>query len=376
MMKDMEKIRVLQIILSLSTGGAERLVTDLAENFDKSRFEVMIVSLFPYENRPFELEAQQKGFRIIYLNCKKGNILSYIKTVLELMKTIKSFKPHVVHSHLKTLPFLVLSYLFLKVPVKMHTIHTIAHYEASGLTRFVNKLCFRFLKVVPISISKQIENTVKEVYGENTNTVVVYNGIDLKKFKRSRNNHSSGNNKIIIVNVASFTPQKNHRMLIEAFEHVVSMAKAKKISIELRLIGDGPLRKSIEDLVKEKGLNEQVKFFGVRTDVPTLLNQCNIFALSSNREGFPISLIEALACGLPVVATSVGGISEILENGRTGFLVPPGDVEGFSVALFDLVKSENKRKLFADHAEKAVQRFNIKTITRKYENLYLSFLKR
>lgn len=375
MVKDMEKIRVLQVILSLGTGGAERLVIDIAKNFDKSRFEVVIVSLFPFENRSFELEAQQKGLRIVYLNCKKGKVLSYIKTMLELMSIMKSFRPHVVHSHLKTLPFLFSSYLFIKVPAKLHTIHNVAHVDASGLTRFVNMLCFCFLKVVPVSISKQVESTVREVYGKNINSPTVYNGIDLEKFQKNRRACATDKNKTIIVNVARFVAQKNHHLLIEAFERVVNMAKTERINVELWLIGDGPLRESIENLVKEKGLNKQVKFLGTRTDVSKILNQCDIFVLSSDYEGFAITLIEALACGLPAVATSVGVIPEVLENGKTGFFVPPGDVEGLSAALFDLVKNEGKRKLFSDQAEKVAQRFDIKTTAREYENLYLSLLK-
>jgi glycosyltransferase involved in cell wall biosynthesis len=124
-------------------------------------------------------------------------------------------------------------------------------------------------------------------------------------------------------------------------------------------------------------LEEKVKFFGVRSDVPELLSQADIFVLSSDYEGFGLVVAEAMAAGLPVIATAIGGIPEILEGGRAGILVPPKDVDALAKAIVELARDEKKRAELSDYGRKLVaERFDIRRTVREYEKLYLELLEK
>lgn len=363
------------MILSFGTGGAERLVVDLMENCDKSRFDVVAVSLFPFSNKPFEVEIEKKGLKIVYLSCKKSDFRSYIKTIFDLYRIIKSFRPHVVHSHLKTLPFLAGPYLLLKVPVKIHTIHSIAEKDASGLTRFVNKICFKFLNVVPVSISQQVAESVNKLYGKRIATPMIYNGINVKKFFTKNSRLIFHKDKFILLNVARFVPQKNHELLIEAYEIAARSLEKRNIQLQLWLVGDGPLRKKIEILVRSKRLEERVKFFGERGDIENILAHADIFVLSSDYEGFGLVVLEALAAGLPVIATKVAGVTEVLRDGEFGILVPPRNPVALAEAIVNLVIDREKYKNLSEIGRKFVENyFDIRATVAKYEKLYLQLL--
>lgn len=129
-----------------------------------------------------------------------------------------------------------------------------------------------------------------------------------------------------MTNVAHFDYEKNHRLLIEAFER----ALMEQSNMELWLVGDGSLRQEIESLVQKKGLEGKVKFLGIRSDIPQLLSQADIFVLSSDYEGFGLVVAEAMAAGVPVISTAVARVKEILENGKYGIFVPVGNVEALA----------------------------------------------
>jgi len=179
--------------------------------------------------------------------------------------------------------------------------------------------------------------------------------------------------KTILINVARLSREKNHALLVRAFSKAVQSCP----NLELWLVGDGELRRDIEELVKQLGLEEKVKFFGVRSDVPELLSQADIFVLSSDYEGFGLVVAEAMAAGLPVIATAIGGIPEILEGGRAGILVPPKDVDALAKAIVELARDEKKRAELSDYGRKLVaERFDIRRTVREYEKLYLELLEK
>ena len=179
--------------------------------------------------------------------------------------------------------------------------------------------------------------------------------------------------KTILINVARLSREKNHALLVRAFSKAVQSCP----NLELWLVGDGELRRDIEELVKQLGLEEKVKFFGVRSDVPELLSQADIFVLSSDYEEFGLVVAEAMAAGLPVIATAIGGIPEILEGGRAGILVPPKDVDALAKAIVELARDEKKRAELSDYGRKLVaERFDIRRTVREYEKLYLELLEK
>ena len=121
----------------------------------------------------------------------------------------------------------------------------------------------------------------------------------------------------------------------------------------------------------------KVRFLGTRSDIPELLYQADMFVLSSDCEGLPLVLLEAMAAGVPVIATAVGGVPEVLGYGKYGILVPPGNAEALAKAIVELAKDEKKRAELSEQGRKiAVERFDIRNTVKEYEKLYISLLEK
>ena len=142
-------------------------------------------------------------------------------------------------------------------------------------------------------------------------------------------------------------------------------------NIRMVLVGDGPLKKQIEDMVMELGISKEVIFLGKRSDVPALLSASDLFVFSSEREGLPLTIIEAMASKIPVLSTSVGGIKDLLTEGETGYLVEPGDAAGLERAIISIASDYGDAKRMAENALRLVKEsFDIDNSVDGYERLY------
>jgi glycosyltransferase involved in cell wall biosynthesis len=182
---------------------------------------------------------------------------------------------------------------------------------------------------------------------------------------RSRQGFSAED--ILFVCVARFAPQKNHGLLISAF----AKGPALNPRAHLVLAGQGVLRAQLQVRVNELGLTNRVHFLGLRTDIPDVLGATDIFTRSSDYEGNPLSVIEAMAAGLPIVSTAVGGVPELLQNGKEGFIVQPGRAEQLSEAMMTLLNDAAlRRHMGAAAAVRAKEKFDVSAMVRAYEDLY------
>lgn len=360
------KIKVLHIIPDFGTGGAERLVVDLMDYADKKQFEVATVSLYPEKGTILEKEIRKKELKVYYLDKHLGLDLSMIS---KLYRLFCFFRPDIVHTHRYVLRYSLLPTIFCKIPVRVHTVHNIAQKEVDMAGKFVHKIAFCLAGVVPVSISKEVANTVQMLYGKRIKTPIIYNGVPTLKFS-STQKKNSGNN-IILLHIGRFAPQKNHKLLIEAF----SIAVKECSNLRLWLIGDGKLKADIESMVKKNKLEQYVSFLGALPNVNGLLKKCDVFILSSDWEGVPLAIIEAMASGKPVIATAVGGLPELVEDGVTGILVPPGDAKLLADAILRLTHHHELRLSMGIAGQKrAIEYFDITNCVRAYETLYHKLL--
>jgi glycosyltransferase involved in cell wall biosynthesis len=146
--------------------------------------------------------------------------------------------------------------------------------------------------------------------------------------------------------------------------------------VRLIIAGTGPLKEPLNELAGQLGIQHKIRLLGARTDIPEVLNALDLFVLPSLSEGMPNAVLEAMACGLPVVATEVGGVSEVVEHGVTGLLVPSEDEEALASRLEELVCSETKRQMLGKNArERALACFSLDKMVRAYEQLYVSLVK-
>jgi len=364
----MKIVKVLHIIPNFGIGGAERLVVNFLEAFDRKRFEMAVVSLYPETGTILEREIREKWLKVYYLNKHLGLDLRMIPQLWHLFRT---FRPDVVHTHLYVLRYTLLPAFLCRIPVCVHTIHNMAQKEVDQVGKFVHQIAFRLAGVLPISVSREIATTIHSLYGQPIKTPVIYNGIPTSQFSALPNQQGERED-VTFLHIGRFSPQKNHKLLIEAF----ALALEECPKMRLWLVGDGELWSVVKKLVAEKGLQPQVSFLGIRTDVPELLNWCDIFVLSSDWEGLPLTVLEAMAAGRAVISTSVGGVPELVEDGVNGILVPLGDAKALAQAFLRLAnKPELCRCMGREGQKRAYECFDIIRCTREYEALYLNLLK-
>ena len=376
MNKQDRRIRVLEIVPKLISAGGQRVVLDLAQNLDSRKFQVEIVSLYPFSEEPFELCAREAGIQVHYLNKKAG----FDPHVLFDMKNVfNTRKPDVVHNHLYGLYTILPSSLIYKTPVLVHTVHTLAEQEAPMIHRMIQKFAFQRLNVLPVSISRTVQQAFWELYG-NIDSPLIYNGVDVRKFVLRpsarlewRKKIKLPDKKFVFVNIASFTSPKNHHLLLEAFSIVLQNCPDSV----LLLIGDGPLRQEMESYAAMLGIFETVVFAGLRSDIPDVLNASDCFVLSSDWEGLPISILEAMAAYKPVIATDVGGVSEVVSHSENGLLVQAGDVRKLSSALISLYQDVDRAKIMGQRGRETVEkRFDVREMASQYDEWYINQLEK
>lgn len=197
---------------------------------------------------------------------------------------------------------------------------------------------------------------------------VIPNGVDLASFA------DGGPPRPVrtMITVANLRPEKNHETLLAALARLVGQHP----ELRVRIVGDGPRRAELEAVTRTLKLQDHVEFLGHRDDVPALLQQADVFVLPSRSEAFPNSAIEAMAAGLPVVASAVGGLLDLIEDGRTGVLIPPGDPEQLAAALRRLMANPALAATIGQTARAEVQRrYSFDRMVTAFERLYVDTLR-
>jgi len=217
-----------------------------------------------------------------------------------------------------------------------------------------------------------LEATAKFPMG---NFQTIPNGVDIEKFSGLKKAHLRTQlrlktDDIVLICVGRLAKIKGHELLIEAFGKIKS-----HYPVKLLIVGDGPARENIENLITKKRMQNDIELLGIRNDIPDLLNLSDCFVLSSHSEGLSCSIIEAMAAGLPVVATDVGGNCELVRDGRSGYLVSPNDPIAFAEKLRILIEDKAKRKQFGHISLKIAQeKYSIDTMITRYVEIYRAMI--
>ena len=207
---------------------------------------------------------------------------------------------------------------------------------------------------------------------------VIHNGVDLKPFLLGSFNRDTvrraigiGDNDFVILQVARLDPIKDHETAFRALGRVLQVRPDARLVVA----GDGPERPWLEALIQNHQLNANVRLLGTRTDVAQLMSAADVLLLSSISEGIPLTLIEAMAAGLPVVSTDVGGVAEVVDDGVTGLLAPAGDADALARQVLRLANSPALRINLAQAARtRAIEKFAEERMIRSYEVLYREML--
>ena len=329
-------MRILYLITRAERGGGQIHVVDLLRAFSES-MELSVAS--GESNGYLADEAKELGvpFHWIPDLVQPISPRNDAKALLQTVSLLRKLKPDLIHAHTSKAGFIGrIAAKITNIPV-VFTAHTWSFAEGiSAKQRMISVPLERLAARVPGRIITVSEANRRLALERGISTPrkmsTVWNGTADNDLRSNTRRQAP----VEIIMVARFAPQKNQALLLRALAQTGG-------DFHLNLVGDGPTQKNVEAVCDELGLRARVAFLGDRGDVPHLLAQSQIFALSTNWEGLPYSIIEAMRSGLPVVATDVGGIRECVIDGQTGLLCAPGSLESLRDQLSRLMQSPDLR---------------------------------
>jgi glycosyltransferase involved in cell wall biosynthesis len=362
-------VKIIYLITGLGVGGAERALVELATHLPKDRYEVVVACLQP--PGPFSDDLMTSGIPVIDLGGMQG--LDYVRSACRLFRLLRKEQAIILHSQLFRADVLAAVVgRFARVPIMVATRQNV---NIGGMKKErVNRL-IRHAFDRTIAVSDKVRTVEVQLSHTDPNKVVVipncvqvdsFTNINEKKVKALRTELGLDSDTPLIGIVARFHKQKGHIYLLEAMTQVLKEVPTFKAL----LVGDGELRSAIEEKARMLNLSNDVIFTGIRHDISEILALIDLFVLPSLWEGLPLSLLEAMAAGKPVIATPVGGVPEIIEDGINGLLVSPRSPNDLAEAIITLLQNPKKAKSMGDAGRKKVDEYSVEAMVQKTENLY------
>jgi glycosyltransferase involved in cell wall biosynthesis len=350
-------IRIAHVALQLDTGGMEKLLVEFARHADRDRFDLIFVSLGGRGSLAEDIEAC--GWPVVALNSGRG--LS-VNLLWQLGRVFRSWKADLVHTH-NSKPLIYAGPAAKLVGVS-HVVHTRhgqryqASVRATRLFQWASRLADRMVCVSQDSARLADHEGVRQ---DKISTI--WNGIDISRFRQVGPTYGGP-----AVMVGRLSPEKDVETLIRS----VPLVLARRPEFQLEIAGNGPCLAELRALASELGVTGHVHFLGEVKDVASLLGRASLFVLSSLTEGISLTLLEAMARGLPVIATRVGGNPEVVIEGETGFLVPTQSPVDLAEAILQvIVDAELGRHMGRAGRQRVERDFDVCRMVADYETLYL-----
>ena len=366
----------------MDLGGAQRAVLHLSRGLDSDRFEQMVITgdgglllselsaISTIEHRMIPEMTRHIGL---------GGAWDDVQSVRKIFKLLRPFRPDIVHTHTPKAGIVGRWAASLAgVPKIMHTYHGFGFspqhpfWQKAFYVGFEKATACITSQFVAVSRPNQL---LGQSYGifDGDDCILIRSGVDFADFRAVRIDKLQKkielgfdpSDKIVGV-VASFTPAKALHFFLEA---------AGKIALEVPrvrfvMVGDGSLRPRLEAQASRLGISTVLRMLGWRRDVPELLRTFDVFLLTSLWEGLPRSLVEAFLSGVPVVASQVDGVGEVVRENVNGFLVPPGNTAAMAAAVIRLLKDEALRQSMGERARSSVEDFSVEKMLKDYSDLY------
>jgi len=369
------RIKVLVLIKGLGVGGAEKLLQLSLRHWDRDRFDYEVGYLLPWKDA-LVTDFQQAGIPVHCLNQRKAYDLG---AVPRLVRLLRHRRVDLLHLHLPYAASLgrVASKL---APVKgvVYTEHNVWE-RYNRFTYMANRWTYGWNDAV-IAVSDDVERSIRANYKVNGKPQLstILNGIDLDQLVEAARGHEGVRPEFgipqdhhLVVHVANFTPKKRHTDLLAAAQ----IALQQDPAITFLLVGQGPLEAEIKAQAQDLGIAHQVVFTGFRVDAPRLMAAADLFVLPSQYEGLPISLLEAMALGRPVVASSVGGVPEVITDGVEGLLVQPLNPRQLAEKMLTVLHTPELQARFSQNGPRRVQeQFGVQRMIAATEALYSQLL--
>lgn len=362
-------MKVIHIITTINLGGAENHLFDLVKEQRSVGKEVAVAYL--KGDHYWKEKYESLGVQVYFLNVPNSRI-PFSGDVLR--NVIRTFNPNIVHAHMPPAELLTRLALFglgpkYKLIISKHNDERFAEVPfQQAIAKWVSKRAHAL-----ICISNAVKKYMGETAGLNKSKLnLVYYAVDVERFSNAKAAKDLADSNIFTIGtIARLVPQKSLHTLIEAF----AKFKNERPLSRLVIVGAGPLEQELRGISKSFNVERDIVWTGKRSDVPSVLKTFNIFALTSIYEGFGLVLLEAMAAQVPVVASNVSAIPEVLDYGKAGRLFEVGNVGELTACFSSLASAEEARKI-SDQAFKRVHEdFSLSRMERETSNIYEAALK-
>ncbi len=374
-----QPLLIAHVLHRFDVGGLENGVVNLINRIPTDQYRHAIIAMT--ECTDFAKRLSNPNVTLHAIHKREGKDLG---SYLRLWRLLRQLRPRIVHSrNLSAIEAAVVAALA-GVPHRVHGEHGRDVHDIDGTNKKylqLRRFCQPFIQRY-IPLSQDLEQWLKQTVGVPAAKVVqLYNGVDSQRFSATADNDP------VLVNEAFFAPDsivigtagrmmtvKDQPTLVKAFIELLALLPDKREQLRLVLIGDGPLTQTCEELIHAAGIKEQCWLAGSRDDVPQLMRCLNLFVLPSLAEGISNTILEAMATGLPVVATRVGGNAELVLEGKTGTLVPAADPASMAKALAEYVTMPDLMQTHGAAGRIRVESdFSMEKMVQSYMAVYDSF---
>ena len=369
-------VGVLHVIPQLPVGGAETLVFHMVRGLDRRRFAPAVCVLG--ELGPMGAELERAGVEVTALESFRapGRL---VRVVRSLARLIRGRGVQIVHTHLYHGNYYGrLAAFAAGVPVTVASVHNV-YDRVKRHRRWTNRVLGRRTDAI-LAGSETVRQDILRWDGVRADKVrILPYGIDLDPYLTPMDREAARRaldvppGPAVIGTVSRLEVQKAHDVLLRAF----ATLRAAGTGAVLLLVGDGREKGRLQEMVTALGLQDDVRFLGTRRDLPLLFAAMDVFALPSRWEGTPLALIGAMAASVPVVATPVGGVTTVVEDGKTGRLVPVADAEALAAALGEALRDRATSRALAEAGRNHVmETCSVSVMVRGLEALYLELLEK
>ena len=369
---------MVHVITKLDVGGAQETAVRCCTGLLRHGYDVTLVTGWHGgEAGPMASTARAGGVEVVELPCLLRPIRPWsdVMALVSLVRLLRRLHPDVVHSHSSKAGVLGrVAARICGVPVVCHTVHGWSFrdeqpWPVRSAVVLLERLLARITTFTVVVTRADAELAARYRIGRKEQLAVIRSGVALEAFrtadrKDARRSLGVGDQPVVGA-VQRLAAPKDARTLLEA----VAKAQVEVPDLRLVVVGDGPDRESVEEDISALGLDGSVDLLGTRHDVAELVAGFDVAVLSSRSEGLPRVVVEFLAAGLPVIASDVGGVSEVVQPGRTGWLVPPGDPAALANAIVSALRSDDSARIARDGRE-AVSSFDEEEMVRLLDDLY------
>jgi glycosyltransferase involved in cell wall biosynthesis len=353
-------MRIVQVVESLDLGGVERLAIQLATAERARGHDCSIYCIF--RSGVQSALAQKRGIRVRCFNKRPGPSL---KSLSDLVRALRSDRPDVVHTHNSGIHhYAAVAARLAGVPVVVNTRHSPfapEHMKREKHYRWSMKLTD---KVVFVSASTR-DQVFRDLKIQHLPSTVILNGIPVQEYLGQNSSGRGRAPHLVFGTLGRLVPIKAHDVLITAFAQLVK----SRPEARLRIAGTGPMMSALEQQISEQQLSGKVTLEGATLMPERFYRDLNVFVLPSHSEGMPLALLEAMASGLPVIATAVGGVPEVVSD-EVGWLCPPGEPDQLAAAMRKAIEATDLPARGAAAVRVASSRFDLEVMCSQYLRLF------